>query len=187
MVQADTISWIVDEFQLSQLEASRMVRRLMQQDLIYRVGVLDFRLVHHSHASAWQIVSSAAVKPTSESRSSSHSNQIKFLARFWKDPFGQLDRRVMFSYLSGVLAHVMAHPGIRQEQVIAHFGICLPPTQTLEILEMLTQTKCIEMTELETHSQIRLFSSARPVTQHYYESTPQAFIGICQIRNLLAC
>lgn len=182
----ELIEWAQRELGFNEPQLRETLQRLLDANRVYRVGVTDFRLVNQSYALPWQIVSTSNQRPADGS-SLTASSKITFLARFWKDPFGQVDRRVLFSYLSGVLAHVMAHPGVQQRKVIDHFSLCLPPTQTVELLDILEQIDCLKKVRLMIHQRIRLFDRDPPIEQFFYESTPQAFVSICHVRQLFEC
>jgi len=116
---------------------------------------------------------------------SNKSKMIHYLPKFWKNAFGQLDKRVMIIFLSGILGHVIANPGITNTDLINYFKLCLPPVQTIELVDLLVAAKCIDRKEHIVESYLTLFGAPEQFTLFYYEPTPQAFLSICAIKNLL--
>lgn len=112
---------------------------------------------------------------------------IYYLPRFWKTPFGKLEKRVILMFLSGILGHVMSKPGITSDDLIAHFKSqnSLAPIQTLEVLNLLVIGGCLDRYERTVECRYTLFGPPDTKKLIYYETSKDSFINMCIIKKKL--
>lgn len=111
---------------------------------------------------------------------------IYYLPKFWKTPLGELDKKVMIVLLSGVLGHILANPGITEPDLLSFFKFCLPPVQTLELLDLLTAASCIVKHERMVECNFTLFGGCDTKPLVFYEPTKESFITFCCVKKALS-
>jgi len=154
------------------------IKALEDKDIICRVGVAQFRWVHKKCLQPW-IVNSVTDSKQKET-------VIRYIAKCWKRPNGEVDNKTLFSFMSAINGHVMSFPGVKEEAIVAHFRIVMPAVQVLEMIELLLVVKCLELTEISVPSKPVLFkSSSSEVKVKFYETTPDSLIVLSQVRKFL--
>ncbi|XP_071452736.1 general transcription factor 3C polypeptide 1 isoform X2 [Hetaerina americana] len=79
----------------------------------------------------------------------SSENRIKVLIKPWIRVDGSLNRRVLDRFLGAVLGHILLYPGITLEDIGERFIPALQPCHTRELVEILSDLKCISLGALK--------------------------------------
>ncbi|CAG2163821.1 unnamed protein product [Oppiella nova] len=133
--------------------------RLNERQLVFRVGVRRFAWVSVDWVQPWLVhsqVSPPAIQLAANTGAESQS--VKYFARYWKQPNGTVDNKVVFKFLSGVLGHIMTNPCLPQQKLIEFFSQTLQPVQLLEIIELLKAALCVEAIESKRLLEPTLFA-----------------------------
>ena len=135
----------------------------------------------------------APVTADEANNSENESNQVAvkpkliyYVPKFWKTPLGQLDKNVLEVLMSGILGHIMDNPGITEDDLVTYFKFCLPPVQTLEILELLASANCIVKQERTAECNYTLFGGCDTIVSTFYEPGRNAFITYCCVKKFLS-
>lgn len=75
-------------------------------------STLDQTNLASSPPSVPNILRKSVYSVESSSKQFEKPKMIYFIPKFWKTPFGELDKRIILMFLIGVLGHVMTYPGI---------------------------------------------------------------------------
>ena len=177
----------VDE--LSTLRAddslNECLKRLNRQNLIFRVGIRTFRWVSFDYVNPW-LVRSQLSPESNKKVVNSDQNAIKFFARYWKQPNGTVDVKVVFKFLSAVLGHIMTNPCIPEVKLLEYFDQSLQPLQLMEIVELLIAAQCVDIFESIEVLEPKLFdpkpSFSDFKTNHYF-STSDCIIRLYRLKQ----
>jgi len=120
----------------------RAIVKLMETREVFKVGVISFRYVHFDYISHW-LVHSIAMNPKTEVE-----EEVCFIPLFWKNPYGKVNRKILFRYMATVLAYIMISPGISQKNLITRLDTLLPPVQVLDIIETLKAIETVKEIQL---------------------------------------
>ena len=162
------------------------LKRLNEQKLVFRVGIRSFRWVSVDYVNPWLVRSNLSLD-SDKTVSNSDKNCVKFFARYWKQPNGSVDLKVVFKFLSAVLGHIMTNPCIPEEKLLEYFDQSLQPVQLLEIIELLIASQCVEVMESPQMSEPKLFETksnyldSRP--KKYFYSTTDCIIRLCRLKE----
>ncbi|XP_054167317.1 general transcription factor 3C polypeptide 1-like [Oppia nitens] len=176
-------------FKTTEHELQETLNRLCDEKIMFRVGICLFKWVSVEYVNPWLVHSQVSQTTGKTSSNKSHKKLIKFFARYWKQPNGMVDNKVVFKLLSGILGHIITNPCISQQKLIDFYNQALQPVQLLEIIELLSEAQCIECIESDVIMKPKLFESKVNLINNmkatHYLATDQCLIKLCQLKQFL--
>ena len=112
------------------------LRKLEDKNFIYRLGINTFKWVHKDHIIPW------IATDVNQSRRE-EKEHVQYFAKIWRRPDGSVNTKIIFKFLSAIVAHVMINPGISEKRLVEHFQQLAPGTQVREFIELLIAADCL--------------------------------------------
>lgn len=163
----------------------RELDRLLSSSIVSKVGVNSVRYVHHSFLTPWMV-------QANKRNFNGTEEIIKYLPSLWRHPTGEGEKRVICTFMSAVIGHLMTFPGQSEDSLLNHFSTIIPGVQLLEILDLLLAGKCIEITEIPLLESPMLFKSGDTSTTgktsrtiRCYDITPDALLLLSRYKSIL--
>jgi hypothetical protein len=168
---------------------------MIERNIIYRVGVNNFTWVHRESVSPWVVnsyESESSPRGESSSELSVKKHQggkiVQYIAKVWRKPTGEVDLKTIFTFMSSIIGFLMSHPGQTKDAILAHFHICAPAAQLMEVIELLDSAGCLVTTTLPVSPKPRLFSSRfttndQQQEETFYEASASSLLILSHIRS----
>jgi hypothetical protein len=103
--------------------------------------------------------------PPSLSEMAKRWENIYFIPRLWRKPDGSLNWVCLVHQLQAIVSHVMMFPGKTVNAICDKFSPALQPVQTMELIEILEETGCVQRRYFKKSVQRTAFSKSQETVE----------------------
>ena len=153
----------IEELNLKGFQAENL-KKLMQEKMILRVGIVKSRFVSKNHCQPWLLHSFDIKRKDRENVESVDKinwNSVDMMdleIRPWVKINGILNKKILDFILISVMNHIMTNPGSKLDKIANFFQPAIAPFHTRELVEILENIECVELKKLSQIEIPSLFS-----------------------------